>query len=171
MIRNVLFVCIGNICRSPIAEGYFARALPGRMVCSAGLHALVGEAADPLAIELMQERGIDITGHRARQLASWMAREADLIVTMDSEQKRYIERTWPAARGKVRRLCEGSGVDVPDPYRQGRDAFQQVRILIEDGMDELLAWMAASDAGTIPAPATSTRGFQASLQPSLQLPP
>lgn len=147
MIRNVLFVCIGNICRSPMAEGMFAQALPGRMVCSAGLHALVGERADPVAVALMRERGIDISGHRGQQLASWMAREADLIVTMDGQQKRYIENTWLAARGKVRLLCETAGVEVPDPYRQGRRAFQHAAGLIEEGVEELVAWITMREAG------------------------
>lgn len=174
MIRNVLFVCIGNICRSPMAEGLFARAMPGRMVCSAGLHALVGEAADACAIALMRERGIDIGGHRAQQLASWMVREADLIVTMDSEQKRFIERTWVAAHGKVRRIREGaqalsasggdiagctggmreSGIDIPDPYRHGKSAFLHACGLIEDGVSELAGWIAAREAASIAVPAT-----------------
>lgn len=139
MIRNVLFVCIGNICRSPMAEALFARAMPGRMVCSAGLSALVGEGADPVAVDLMRERGLDISGHRAQQLASWMVREADLILTMDSAQKRYIEQTWLSARGKVRRLLEAGGCDIPDPYQHGRRAFRHALSLIEEGVEEVLA--------------------------------
>ncbi|MDB5796362.1 MAG: ptp [Paucimonas sp.] len=133
-----------------MAEGLFARALPGRLVCSAGLHALVGEGADPIAIELMQQRGIDISQHRAQQLASWMVREADLIVTMDSEQKHYIDSTWVAARGKVRRLCEAGGIDIPDPYRHGEHAFAHALGLIEEGMDHLVSWVARQE---VPRPA------------------
>ncbi len=143
MIRNVLFVCIGNICRSPMAEALFAQAMPRRMVCSAGLSAVVGGGADPLAVELMRERGLDISGHRAQQLASWMLREADLILTMDGEQKRYIEQAWPGARGKVRRLLEAGGGDIPDPYLQGRRAFGHSLSLIEEGVQEVLAHLSA----------------------------
>lgn len=149
MICNVLFVCIGNICRSPMAEGFFAQAMPERMVCSAGLHAMVGHAADGCAIELMHERGIDLSGHRARQLASWMVREADLIVTMDSEQRRYIENVFPTARGKVRRLLEGPGAEVPDPYRHGRRAFLHSRDLIEEGIGQLVTWIVRQESSPI----------------------
>ena len=162
MIRNVLFVCIGNICRSPMAEGLFAQAMPGRMVCSAGLHALVGEAADPVAVELMRERGIDISQHRAQQLASWMVREADLIITMDHQQRRYIEQSWAAAGGKVRSL---SSAGIPDPYRQGRRAFRHALSLIEEGVDDLLAHIAEREAQVL-APIAL-----AHLQPSMPLPP
>lgn len=148
-IRNVLFVCIGNICRSPMAEGLFARTLPGRAVCSAGVHALVGQPADPYAVALMAERGVDISAHRGQNLASWMARDADLIVTMDTEQKRYVERMYPAARGKVRRLYEDSRIDVPDPYRQGRRAFRHASGLIVAGIDELAHWIARHELETV----------------------
>lgn len=148
-----------------MAEGLFAQAMPGRMVCSAGLHALVGEGADSIAVDLMQSRGVDISGHRAQQLASWMVREADLIVTMDVEQQRYIENTWTAARGKVKSLGGARG-GIPDPYRQGRRAFQHALAMIEQGMDELLVWMAQEEGRLTPAP-----GPLPMLQPTVPLPP
>lgn len=161
MIRNVLFVCIGNICRSPMAEALFAHALPDRVVCSAGLQALVGHGADQCAIELMQERGIDISEHRAQQLASWMVHESDLIVTMDRDQQRYIESTYHAARGKVRPLLEGAWSGVPDPYRQGRRAFRHSLELIEVGTAQLVSRIAETDAATIIAPPVSSTRLRA----------
>ena len=104
MINKVLFVCIGNICRSPIAEGLFKQAFPEKAVFSAGLSAMVGDPADPLSIQLMLEHGIDIREHRARNMAGWMISETDLIVTMDQNQKRFIEQRYPAAQGKVVRI-------------------------------------------------------------------
>jgi protein-tyrosine phosphatase len=146
MIHNVLFVCIGNICRSPMAEGLFSQVMPDKAVYSAGIHALVGEEADPLAQELMQERGIDISEHRARNLATWMVNETDLILTMDQYQKRFIEFKYPAAKGKVMRLGEQGNYDIPDPYKQGAQAFRHACHLIATGVDRVAAHLASIEA-------------------------
>jgi protein-tyrosine phosphatase len=138
VIVNILFICIGNICRSPMAEGLFRQAMPEKAVYSAGLNAMVGEPADPSSIQLMLEHGIDITGHRARSLAAWMVKEADLILTMDREQKRFIEQTYAKSKGKVMRLGEGSKYDIPDPYQLGSAAFRHSCDLIAQSIDELV---------------------------------
>jgi protein-tyrosine phosphatase len=135
-IQNVLVVCLGNICRSPMAEGLLAAALPDAQVSSAGLEALVGNKADPLACELMDERGISLASHRARQISLDLCQRADLILVMDHEQRRTVEERYLFAAGKVFRLCEFSDKDVPDPYRAGRTAFNQSLSLIEDGAQE-----------------------------------
>jgi protein-tyrosine phosphatase len=145
MINNVLFICIGNICRSPMAEGLFNQVMPEKAVYSAGIHALVGEQADPLSQQLMQERGIDISEHRARNLATWMVNEADLILTMDQYQKRFIEFKYPASKGKVMRLGEQGGYDIPDPYKQGAHAFRHACHLIAMGVDRVASHLAALD--------------------------
>jgi protein-tyrosine phosphatase len=152
MINNVLFVCIGNICRSPMAEGLFRQVMPDKAVYSAGIHALVGEQADPLSLELMQERGIDISDHRARNLATWMVNETDLILTMDQYQKRFIEFKYPAAKGKVMRLGEGGNYDIPDPYKQGVPAFRHACHLIATGVDRVAAHLASIDVKQHSAP-------------------
>ncbi len=135
-IRNVLIVCIGNICRSPMAEGLMAAAMPGIRVASAGLQPLSGQQADPLALELMNERGIDIGAHRAQAMNMDMCQRADLILVMDRDQRRSVQERYLFAAGKVFRLCESSGRDVPDPYRADRGAFQRSLALIEDGAQQ-----------------------------------
>src|SRR5687767_1633838 len=113
-MNNILVICIGNICRSPMAEALLKRALPGCNVKSAGLGALTGRGADPLSIQLMEEQGIDIKCHVAQQLSQALVSEAEVILVMDTEQKRHIESTYVGARGKVFRLGEAAKVDIPD---------------------------------------------------------
>ncbi|TAJ60725.1 low molecular weight protein-tyrosine-phosphatase [Variovorax sp.] len=132
-MRSVLVVCIGNICRSPMGEALIAAALPNLNVSSAGVGALVGHAADPLACALMAERGLNIEAHRARQLTNSMCQEADLILVMDEEQRLHVSQRHPFTRGKLFRLGEVARVDIPDPYRLGRSAFDQALQLIDAG--------------------------------------
>ena len=133
-MNQLLVLCIGNICRSPMAEAMLQAALPKHVVRSAGLGALIGKPADPFSIQLMAERGLDITTHRAQQISSALVSQADLILVMDLDQKRYIERQYIGVRGKVFRLCEETKSEVPDPYREGIESFKVAEKLIEDGV-------------------------------------
>lgn len=133
IMKSILVVCIGNICRSPMGEALVAAALPHVNVTSAGVGALVGQPADPVARALMLERGLDISAHRARQLTSLMCQEADLILVMDDEQRLHINQRHPFTRGKLFRLGDAARVDIPDPYRLGRSAFEQALQLIDSG--------------------------------------
>ena len=134
MIRHILIVCVGNICRSPMAEAVLRHELRGQdqvTVESAGLGALVGEPASEHALALMQERGLDISSHLARQLTPEQAKNADLILVMTTSQKKAIETNDPAARGNVFRRGEWLGEDIPDPYRHPREAFEVALELID----------------------------------------
>lgn len=143
-VATLLVVCIGNLCRSPMAEALFRARLPGVDVQSAGIGAHDGQPAEPHAVQLMRARGLDIAAHRARRLPTGIAARADLILTMDLAQKRWLEQCQPALRGRVFRLglpnsSTGlpSGFDVPDPYLGTRAAFEHSLRLIERGVD---AW-------------------------------
>ena len=136
MIRRVLVVCIGNICRSPMAEGLIRQALPELQVSSAGLAALVGYGADPIAVEIMAGAGIDISTHRARMLTEEIARDADLILVMDDTQRMHVAMQFPFATEKVYKLGEASRQDIPDPYRQDSEMFRTVFSMIESGVGE-----------------------------------
>ncbi|RQS08873.1 low molecular weight protein-tyrosine-phosphatase [Burkholderia sp. Bp8998] len=124
MINSILVVCEGNICRSPMAQALLARALPSARVRSAGCSALAGRRADPLAVELMAERGIDLGEHIAVDLNLQHMRSADLILTMTQSQRRRIEAGYPFSKGRVFRIGEFEKIDVIDPYRRGRSAFE-----------------------------------------------
>lgn len=136
MIRRVLVVCIGNICRSPMAEGLFRQAIPDVQISSAGMSALVGHGADPIAVQIMADAGVDIATHRARMLTDAIARDADIILVMDELQKQQISIQYPYTRGKVFRLGEANRQDIPDPYRQDPEVFRTVFTLIESGVNE-----------------------------------
>src|SRR5688500_11611191 len=102
MFSRVLMVCVGNICRSPMAEALWAKMGPqgpGVQVASAGIGALVGHPADPLALELMRERGLDLSAHRARQLTAQMINDFELILVMEAGHQRAVESMAPTARG------------------------------------------------------------------------
>ena len=132
-MQHILVLCIGNICRSPMGEAMLRMALPGKTVRSAGLGALIGKPADPLAVQLMAEQNVDITEHRAQLISLTMVTQADLILVMDFEQKRHVETHYMSARGKVFRLGEAAKADIPDPYREGIDNFRIAHKMIDKG--------------------------------------
>ncbi len=137
MIRHILVVCVGNICRSPMAAALLKSALgeqDGISVESAGLGALVGHPADDFALELMEEMGEDVSQHRARQIHPDMVKEADLVLVMETKHKRSIDIADPTARGKVHRLGEWQERDIDDPYRQPKAAFVDALEEIQEGV-------------------------------------
>ena len=137
-MKNILVVCEGNICRSPMAEGVLAEALPRLSVRSAGLNALSGMPADETAVRLMRTRGIDIAPHRALQITRELCAQAELVLVMTADQRKRLEEIYPFACGRVFRLGEFSKRDVPDPYRQSERAFGESLQLIDEGVREWL---------------------------------
>lgn len=135
-MKSILVICEGNICRSPMAEGLLAAALPACQVRSAGLGALVGSPADETAVRLLRTRGIDISGHRATQITRQMCLDSEVVLVMEAEQRRRLEEMYPQARGRIFRLGDLAKLDVPDPYRQPEQAFRDALALIEQGVDQ-----------------------------------
>ena len=139
MIRHILVVCVGNICRSPMAEALLRDALREQkdiIVESAGLGALVDHPASEHAVTLMRERGLDISEHRARQITPDMVHDADRVLVMEAGHKRVIDMNEPAARAKIYRLGEWQERDIQDPYRQPREAFEAALADIDEGVAE-----------------------------------
>lgn len=147
---SVLFVCTGNICRSPLAQGV-AEAMAAKhnkamVFDSAGTgdwHA--GEAPDPRAVEVAARRGYDIADQRARALSDEDFDQFDHIIGMDSGHKRWLITARDVRRLEdrpVSMLMDWSvglaGRDVPDPYYGDQAAFEHALDLIEKGVDGLL---------------------------------
>ena len=140
MFQRILIVCVGNICRSPMGAVLLQRDLENRypevVIESAGIAALVGQAADPIAQILMEEQGLDLSSHRARQLSASMVMEFDLVLTMETGHVKAIENMVPSAKGRVYRLGKWGDYDIPDPYQKPREAFEEALHLLEQSMKE-----------------------------------
>lgn len=135
MFDSILVVCVGNICRSPMAEALLKARAPAKVrVSSAGIGALVGSPADPIAQALMLARGIDISAHRARQLEAEMVRANELILVMEQGHQQHLHQLYPAARGKVHLLGKWQGQEIPDPYRKSESHFARALEMIEAGV-------------------------------------
>ncbi|GAC1432026.1 MAG: hypothetical protein NVSMB62_28920 [Acidobacteriaceae bacterium] len=99
---------------------------------------MIHSPADPVAIALMVERGLDIAGHRARQLTQEVASKCELILVMERLQVRAVGQLFPACRGRVHRLGHFGNFDIPDPYGKPRAAFEHSLALIERGIDDYI---------------------------------
>lgn len=137
-MNTILLVCIGNICRSPVAEALLRRHFPEKTVHSAGIAAMVGRPAHAMAQDIALREGLDLSAHRARQITEAMCADADLILVMESDQQRELAQRYPLARGKIRCLGEtpgGNPFEVADPYQRPREAFEQAHATIQRGID------------------------------------
>ena len=133
-IQSVMLVCMGNICRSPMAEGLMRQHLPELRVYSSGLGAMVGMPATDDSVALVQALGVDISAHRAQQINAFLTQSANLILTAELAQKQHIERQYPQSRGRVFRICEQLRQDIPDPYRRDLSQYEQSLALIQQGI-------------------------------------
>lgn len=135
-IQNILVVCIGNICRSPMAEYFLKQEFPQLHVESAGISGLVGHNADDKAILCMQRHGIDMQTHIAKKLNADLIKKSDLILVMSQNQQKHIEQTWPFSKGKTFRLGHWQGKNVPDPYQYEQAVFDDTCQLIQNCIND-----------------------------------
>ena len=146
---SVLFVCLGNICRSPSAEGVFRQVvdragLADRVTidsCGTG-HWHIGEAPDARARAAAAERGIDIGGLRARQFQESDLTNFDYVLVMDQQNLTDVDRVWERTGGTRPELflnfASSPDKDVPDPYYGGEQGFEKVLDLIHEASQGLL---------------------------------
>jgi protein-tyrosine phosphatase len=156
MVR-ILFVCTGNICRSPVAQGVFEDIVRREglgdelTVDSAGTHGFytAGEPPDARAQESLLSRGIDISAQRARLLGPEDCDRFDYILTMDEANYRTVSRLC-GGTPTVKRFLDyapGSATEVPDPYLGGARGFQYALELIEEASEGLLREIRAKRPG------------------------
>ena len=148
---NVLFVCMGNICRSPTAEGVFRHLLQQKghdhwiVTDSAGTHAYhIGEQPDHRSQQTALGRGIDLSDLRARKAVKNDFHEFDYVLAMDDDNYQLLENICPAGLEDKLRLFldfseEYSETQVPDPYYGGEGGFEHVFDLVESASHGLLA--------------------------------
>jgi protein-tyrosine phosphatase len=138
IINRVIVICTGNICRSPMGAAVLQEALRQAqapvIVTSAGLGAMGGQKADPIAIKLMAERGLDINDHNGAQFTSSDGFENDLILVMETEQRYLIENGWPLLQGRVYRFGQWGNFEIDDPYQRGEEAFRKALKMIDAGV-------------------------------------
>lgn len=118
-----------------MAEQLLRRALPDRRIVSAGISPPEGAGADPRAIRLLAQEGLDLRPHRTRPIDLALISEADLILVMESDQRQQIEATYADAHGKTYRLCESIDADVPDPIASTHGMFAVVLGMIRFGVE------------------------------------
>jgi protein-tyrosine phosphatase len=130
-IKNILVVCIGNICRSPMAEYFLKQEFPELHIESAGISGLTGHTADEKAQLCMQRLGVDMQSHIAKKLNAELIKKADLVLVMSQNQQKHIEQNWPFAKGKIFRLGHWQNKNVPDPYQHDQQVFDETCELIQ----------------------------------------
>ncbi|EAS44626.1 phosphotyrosine protein phosphatase [Photobacterium profundum] len=144
MFNKILVVCVGNICRSPSGEYLLKQYLPNKTINSAGIatakSGLSGKPADKMANTVAQEHGYSLDSHQAQQLTPELCHNYDLILVMEKGHIEAVTSIAPEVRGKTMLFGQWIGqADIPDPYRQSREAFDHAYILIEQAAK---AWVA-----------------------------
>jgi protein-tyrosine phosphatase len=143
-------VCTANICRSPMAEALLRYRVQGNSlerqpwrIESAGVNAMEGIPPSKFSEAVMIERGIDISGHRAKTISEEMMNKFHLVLTMEKIHKQILKARFPEKSGKVFMLSEMSGEEFPvdDPFGATLDDYQHtaevIDRLIENGMDSI----------------------------------
>ena len=130
---SILVVCVGNICRSPVAEGLLRRDVAGATVASAGLHAVVGHGTQREMLALARDIGLDLSAHRARHFTAAIGADHDLILVMERAHRDQISQIAPHLTARTMLFDHWSGAKgIADPYQNGQAAYEQAFTTILD---------------------------------------
>jgi protein-tyrosine phosphatase len=152
---KILFICMGNICRSPMAEGVFTRKaaqlgiVNSLLIDSAGTHDYhIGAPPDRRAQQTMLDAGYDISNLRGRQVNSGDLAKFDYVLAMDGNNLSHLQHISADGQHKAQLFLNFSkrfaGQPVPDPYYGGQEGFRQVLAMVEDAAEGLLTTINAN---------------------------
>src|SRR5437764_9324371 len=167
-MKTILFICTGNVCRSPMAEGIFRQAVKGRgdyRVLSAGLGAMEGQPPSIYAVQAVRELGIDISAQRSRMLIPEMVQQADYIFGMTHSHIDTVMLLYPQAAEKTFLLREFDETldlfekDISDPIGGSYEVYLNCRDQIEQGLPSLLRFIEQSEG----APAAVNKSVMIAL--------
>jgi protein-tyrosine phosphatase len=174
-IANVLFVCTGNICRSPFAEGLFnklaaEKQLAGIKGDSAGLLSLPGNEATYQAQRVAAEHGVDLTHHKAKSVSQKLVARSDLILVMEKSHEEALLEALPEASGKVLLLRHFARYGarrrgIADPYGLAHDAYRFCFLDIQDPVSSLIQYLSGPSMGFEPIQVNCYEGYKASESP------
>jgi len=148
-VKQILFVCTGNTCRSSMAKAIFDNFTQKESIAdlkaeSAGTAALDGMRASDRAIEVMKEMGIDLSSHRSKKINEQIVDESSLILTMTRMHKMQVLNEYPRSQGKVYTLKEfadakeGLSKDIGDPFGQSVEVYRNCANEIKAALEKAL---------------------------------
>jgi protein-tyrosine phosphatase len=143
LIDTVLVVCVGNVCRSPVATQLLAAGLASEgsriRVSSAGIGAMVGQEIDPVAAEIAQANGLSLQAHTARQFTPEMGMDCNLLLVMETGHRKHILQKSPQLLGRIMLFDHWTGArGISDPYKQSREFHEIVFARLNDAAN---AWV------------------------------